>query len=211
MARGIFGDRNEEGARPTSAKSQEYFNHSAVSQNPEIKYAGDVADERAQKSSVPENDDNVLKRGVQGRTKTATFKGKSTSYTHRKSHRLEGTAINTTYHDSDERNTNDPFSPDFNPSGKSTPILGSETQYDLKGSGTEREEVNLKHKLANRVTFVNKKGKSTSAAGGTKQSAKLQKKYQKQEKKVKKSGYLGQEKTESGKIMNYKKGSIEYS
>ncbi len=37
MARGIFGDRNEEGARPTSAKSQEYFNHSAVSQNPEIK------------------------------------------------------------------------------------------------------------------------------------------------------------------------------
>ncbi len=47
MARGIFGDRNEDGTRPTSIKSQEYFNH-----NPDIKYAGDVADERAQKSST---------------------------------------------------------------------------------------------------------------------------------------------------------------
>jgi len=206
MARGIFGDRNEDGTKPTSAKSQEYFNH-----NPDIKYAGDVADEHAQNSSVPENDDNVLKRGTEGRTRTATYKGKTSSYTHRKSHRLEGTAINTTYHEPDERNTNDPFSPDFNPSGKTTPILGSETQYNIEGSGTEREEVDLKHKLANRVTFVNKKGKSMSAAGGSKKSAKLQKKYQKQEKKIKKSGYLGQEKTETGKIMKYKKGSIEYS
>ncbi len=204
MARGIFGDRNEDGARQTSAKSQEYFNH-----NPDIKYAGDVADERAQESSGPEGDGNVLKRGIQGRTRTATYKGKTTSYTSRKSHRIEGTATNKTYHDSDELNTNDPSSPDFNPSGKS--ILGSETQYNLKGSGSKREEIDLKHKLTNRVTFVNKKGKAKSVAGGSGGSNKLWKKQQKQEAKIKKSGYLDQEKTDAGKIMKYKKGSIEYS
>ena len=90
------------------------------------------------------------------------------------------------------------------------PILGSETEYNLPGSGSERTTVDLKLKVPHTVSFTNKKGKTKSARSGTKQADKLRKKFLKKKDKVQK-GYKGQEKTETGKVITYKKGTVEYS
>lgn len=209
---GMHGDRNHMGKKGPNQKMGEYFPKQYNPDNPDNYYAGDVADGTAQKmeGAIRQEDSNIVKKGNRGRTRTVTDKkGKQASLTSHTSHRIKGTAINTDSYEGKDLQINDPMSSDFNPAGKA--ILGSETQYNLEGSGTEKSTEKLNLKIGNIVSYTNKRGKTKSAAGGTKKATKLRKKYNKQEAKIKKTGYKGQDPTDTGKVMNYKKGTIEYS
>lgn len=150
-----------------------------------------------------EGGDNIVKKGGKGRTTTLTDKkGRETTFSVNKRKILKGTAIVN-----EETGVKQP-SMDDNLMMK--PILGSETQYNLPGSGSEKTTVNLKVKVPHTVSFTNKKGKTKSARSGTKQADRLRAKFNRKKSKVQK-GYKGQEKTETGRVLTYKKGSVEYS
>jgi hypothetical protein len=206
---GMHGDRSSMGKKGVHRKMGDYFPQQSDYLTEDGR-AIDASKPEEQKSEAGEG--NINKRGLEGKTTTATNKkGKSVSLNRRTSHRLKGDYIEKVSTDGAGPNYSDPMSPNFNSTGKA-PILGSETQYNTKGSSTTSEQKPLAElKYKNKVTFTNKKGKQKSAAGGSKKAKKLAKKYNKIEGKIKKSGYDSQTPTASGKILNYKKGSIEYS
>lgn len=209
---GHQGDRDHMGKKGPNQKMSEYFPKQYNPDNPDNYYVGDVAGETAQKmeGAIRQEDSNIVKQGYGGRTRTVTDKkGREASFTSHTSHRIKGTAINTDSYEGKDLQINDPMSSDFNPAGKA--ILGSETQYNLEGSGTEKSTEKLNVKMGNVVSYTNKRGKTRSASGGSSKAVKLRKKYNKQEAKVKKTGYKGQDPTDTGKVMNYKKGTVEYS
>lgn len=206
---GMHGDRSSMGKKAMHRKMGDYFPQQSDYLTEDGR-AIDASKPEQQESEAGEG--NVSKRGLEGKTTTATNKkGQSVSLNRRTSHRLTGDYIEKVSTDGAGPNYSDPMSPDFNSTGKA-PILGSETQYNIKGSSTTSEQKPLAElKYKNKVTFTNKKGKEKSAIGGSKKAKKLAKKFNRTTKKIKNSGYDSQTPTASGKILNYKKGSIEYS
>ena len=171
---------------------------------PRGKLGPSAAIEKILGPTAPEEEggNNVVKKGGKGRTTTLTDKkGRETTFSVDKRKILKGTAIVNK-----ETGVKESSAMELGPK----PILGSETEYNLPGSGSEKTTVDLKLKVPHTVSFTNKKGKTKSARSGTKEADKLRKKFLKKKDKVQK-GYKGQEATETGKVITYKKGTVEYS